>query len=59
MWTLFVPIHAKISPKVKLGQVEVDSNIAQNHFHSSQEVILLIIYTNPYANIQDSGDTAH
>ena len=24
---------------MKLGQVEVTSNIAQNHFHSSQEVI--------------------
>ena len=25
--------------KLKLAQVEIDSNIAQNHFHSSQEVI--------------------
>ena len=25
--------------KVKLGQVEIDSNIAQNHFRSFQEVI--------------------
>ena len=39
MWSLYVPIHVKSWPKVKLGQVEVDSNIPQNHFHSSQEVI--------------------
>ena len=39
MWSLFVPVHVKSWPKVKLGQVEVDSDIAQNHFHSSQEVI--------------------
>ena len=39
MWSLYVPIHVKIWPKVKLGQVEIDSNIAQNHFHSSHEVI--------------------
>ena len=25
--------------KSEFGQVDVDSNIAQNHFHSSQEVI--------------------
>ena len=35
MWSLFVPVHVKNLPKVKLGQVEVDSNIAQHHFHSS------------------------
>ena len=40
MWSLFVPVHMKSLPKLKLGQVEVNSNIAQNHFHSSQEVIL-------------------
>ena len=39
MWSLFVPVHVKILPKVKLDQVEIDSNIAKNHFHSSQEVI--------------------
>ena len=39
MWSLFVPVPVKSWPKVKLCQVEVDSNIAQNHFHSSQEVI--------------------
>ena len=39
MWSLYVPIHVKSWPKVRLGKVEVDSNIAQNHFHSSQEVI--------------------
>ena len=39
MWSLFIPVHIKSLPKMKLGQVEVDSNIAQNHFHGSQEVI--------------------
>ena len=34
-----VPVHVKSWPKVKLGQVEVDSNIAKNYFHSSQEVV--------------------
>ena len=33
------PIHVKSIPKVKLCQVEVDSNIAQNHFHSSKEIL--------------------
>ena len=39
MWSLYVPGHVISLPKVKLGQVEVDLNIAQNPFHSSQEVI--------------------
>ena len=30
-WSLFAPIHMKSWPKVKLGQVQVSSNIAQNH----------------------------
>ena len=29
--SLFAPIHMKNWPKVKLGQVQVGSNIAQNH----------------------------
>ena len=39
MWSLYVPIHVKSWPKVKLDQVEVDSNLAQNQFPSFQEVI--------------------
>ena len=33
------PFHMKSWPKVKLGQVEVGSNIAQNHSSSPYEVI--------------------
>ena len=32
--SLFTPIHMKSWPKVKLGQVEVGSNIAHNHSSS-------------------------
>ena len=32
MWSLCVPVDVQIRPKVKLGSVEVVSNIAQNHF---------------------------
>ena len=39
MWSLFAPVYVKSCPKVKLDKVEVDSNIAQNPFHSSQEII--------------------
>ena len=39
IWSLFAPIHMKSWPKVKLGQVQVGSNIAQNHSFSPQEVI--------------------
>ena len=39
IWSLFVPKHMKSLPKVKLGQVQVGSNIAQNHSYSPQEVI--------------------
>ena len=39
IWSLFAPIHMKIWPKVKLGQVQVGSNIAQNHSSSPYEVI--------------------
>ena len=28
MWSLVVPVHVKCLPEVKLGQVEVNSNIA-------------------------------
>ena len=31
IWSLFAQIHMKSGPKVKLCQVEVDSNIAQCH----------------------------
>ena len=34
MWSLYMPMHVKSLPKAKLGQVEVDSNIAQNHLFS-------------------------
>ena len=34
IWSLFAPIHIKSWPKVKLGHVQVDSNIAQNHSSS-------------------------
>ena len=39
IWSLFAPIHMKGSPKSKLGQVGVGSNIAQNHSSSPYEVI--------------------
>ena len=59
MWSLFVPVHVQIWPKVKLGQVEVDSNIAQNHFHIvHRKSDLLIIYINSYDDMHNSGDTA-
>ena len=35
----FAPIHRKSSPKGKLGQVGISSNIAQNHRSSPGEVI--------------------
>ena len=31
IWSLFTTIHIQSLPKVKLGEVEVGSNIAQNH----------------------------
>ena len=34
MGSLYEPMHVKSSPKAKLGQVEVGSNIAQNHLFS-------------------------
>ena len=34
IWSLFAPIHMKSWPKLKLGQVQVGSNIAQNHSSS-------------------------
>ena len=34
IWSLFAPIYMKSWPKVKLGQVQVGSNIAQNHSSS-------------------------
>ena len=37
---LFAPIHMKSSPKVKLGKVQVGSNIAQNHSSSPYLVII-------------------
>ena len=39
IWSLFAPIHMKSLPKVKLGQIGVSSNIAQNHSSSPWEVI--------------------
>ena len=39
MWSLYVPIDVKILPKVKMYQVEVGSNIAQNRLFSPYEVI--------------------
>ena len=36
MWSLYVSIHVKSRPKVKLGQVEVGLNIAQNYLHPSR-----------------------
>ena len=39
IWSLFVPIHMKSLPKVKLGQVVVSSSTAQNHSSSPYEVI--------------------
>ena len=34
IWSFFAPIHMKSWPKVNLGQVQVGSNIAQNHSSS-------------------------
>ena len=34
IWSLFAPIHIQSWPEVKLGQVQVGSNIAQNHSFS-------------------------
>ena len=31
IWSLFAPIHMKSGPKVKLGQIQIGLNIAQNH----------------------------
>ena len=45
-------MHVKSWPKVKLGQVEVVSNIAQNHL-VPRKSYLLIIYANSYDNMQD------
>ena len=39
VWSLCVPIYVKRWPKVKLGQVEIGSNIAQNRLFSRLEVI--------------------
>ena len=36
---IICPIHMKSLPKVKLGQVQVGSNIAQNHSSSPLEVL--------------------
>ena len=51
MWSLFVPVYVKSWPKVKWGQVEVDSNIAKK-----KKSYLLIIYTNSYDNMHDSAN---
>ena len=39
IWLLFAPIHMKSRPKVKICQVQVSSNIAQNHSSSPLEAI--------------------
>ena len=39
IWSLFAPIHMKSWPKVKLGKVQIGSNVAQNHSSSPWEVI--------------------
>ena len=36
---IILPIYVKSWPKEKLGQVEVGSNIAQNHLFNQYEVI--------------------
>ena len=38
-WSLFAQIHMKSLPKVKSGQIGVDSNIAENHISSIYNVI--------------------
>ena len=40
------PIHMKSWPKMKLGQVEVGSNIAQNHLSTPRKSYLVIICFN-------------
>ena len=45
--------------KSEIGGVEVDSNIAQITSIVPMKSYLLIIYTNSYDSMHDSGDTAH
>ena len=55
-----MPVHVKILPKVKLGQVEVDSNIAKNHIaHRKSYLLFIYTYDDSYDDMHDSGDTAH
>ena len=39
MWSLYVPIHVKSLPKVKIYQAEVSSNIAQHHWFIPYKVM--------------------
>ena len=55
-WSLLAPIHMKGSPKSKLGQVGVGSNITQNHSSSPQEVISVHVgVSSNIAESQSSG----
>ena len=44
----------KSGPKVKLGQVEVGSNIAQNYSSAHMKSYLVIICPNSYENLTKS-----
>ena len=49
---MFAPIHMKSWPKVKLGQVQVGSNIAQNLAH--RKSFLVIIFPNSHEKLTKS-----
>ena len=53
MWSLFVPVHVKTFTKS-----EIYSNMAQITSIVPRKSYRLIIYTNSYDNMHDSGDTA-
>ena len=50
IWSLFAPIHMQSLPKSKIDQIEVGSNIAQNH-----SLYLVIICPNSHAKLTKFG----
>ena len=54
IWSLFATIHMKSWPKVKLVQIQVSSNIAQNHSSSHRTSYLVIICPNSHAKLTKS-----
>ena len=55
MWSLYMPMHVKSCPKAKLGQVEVGSNIAQNHLFSHMWSYVVIISANACEKLTKSN----